>query len=232
MTNKQQCREDTEDSSRTVAALVMLAFVVLLAGCTVTYEADIASDGSIDQLSVEIDMGEELYQSAQAQAQQEGYDSVGQYLFDGEGNNEIDESAWDSVEISDDGESTVGYTAEGGTADGLENVTITVDEEASEVTYVDTEGVETDTGSASADFGEVQWEYTVNMPGEVTDTNGNADGASVTWTSDEHENVTELRVTSEQTGDSDGSGPGFGLLTGLVGLAVVLGLGVARRTRR
>lgn len=231
MSIKKTTGNDGRNTSRTVAMLAGLALVVLLAGCTVTYEADIASDGSIEELSVEIDMGEELYQSAQSQAEQEGYDNVGEYVFEGEGENEIDESAWDSVEISDDGESTVGYTAEGGSADSLDNVSITVDDEAGEITYVDTEGVQTDTGGNSGTFGEIQWEYTVNMPGEVTDTTGNADGSSVTWTSDEHANVSELRVTSEQTGASDGSGPGFGLATGLVGVAAVLGLGLARRLR-
>ncbi|MFC7057476.1 hypothetical protein [Halovenus salina] len=66
MSTKETTGNNGRNTSRTVAMLAGLALVVLLAGCTVTYEADIASDGSIEQLSVEIDMGEELYQSAQS----------------------------------------------------------------------------------------------------------------------------------------------------------------------
>lgn len=225
-------RDDEGGVPRTAALVAVLSLAILLAGCTVTYEADVASDGGIEQLSVEIEMGEELYQSAESQAQEEGYDSVGEYLFEGEGNNEINESEWDSVEINDDGESTVGYTAEGGTADGLDNVSITVDDEASEVTYVDTEGIESNDTSSTGSFGEIEWTYTVNMPGEVLDTNGNADGSSVTWSSDEHSDVAELRATSEQGESDDGSGPGFGVVTGIVGVIAVLTVGLARRARR
>lgn len=217
---------------RKIVAVTFLGLMVLLAGCTVNYEADISSDGEIEELSVEIEMGEELYQTAESQADQEGYDSVGEYLFDDEGDNQFNEDEWDSVEINDDGESTVGITAKGGTDEGAENLTITVDEDADEITYVDTEGINTDGTGDGANFGEIQWTYTVNMPGEIIDTNGNVEGdGTVTWSNDEHQNVEELRVTSERSGsdDGDGFGPGFGVTTGIVAVLVVFALGVARK---
>jgi hypothetical protein len=212
-----------------------LVLTVLLAGCTANYEADIASDGTIEELSVELDMGEQLYQTAESQAQNQGYDSVGEFLFESEGDVQLDESEWDSVDISDDGESTVGVTATGGSDDGAGNVSISVDEDAGEVTYVDSEGINTNVSGGSAQFGEAEWTYTVNMPGEIIETNGNEEGSgTVTWSSDEHSDVEELQVTSEQTGasgDGDGFGPGLGVTTGIVAVLFLFGLGLLRHSR-
>lgn len=224
--------------TRKIVIAALFGFMILLAGCTVTYEADITSDGEFEQVSIEVDMGEELYQTASTQAESEGYDNVAEFVFSGDtqGSDQFDESAWDSVEYSDDGESTVGVTAQGGTDETAENVTITVDEDAGEVTYVDTEGFDTEDTGNTAQVGEIEWTYTVNMPGEVLDTNGNTEGSgTVTWSSDEHSDLPEYRATSEQTGaggDSDsGFGPGFGVTSAVVAMLVVLGLGLVRRKR-
>ena len=219
---------------RWIAITAALVLVVVLAGCTTTYEADIASDGTIEELSVEIDMGEQLYQTAESQAESQGYDSVGEFLFDSEGRGQFNESEWDSVDISDDGESTVSITATGGSDEGAENVSISVDDDAGEVTYVDSEGINTSMSGVSGQFGEVQWTYTVNMPGEIIETNGNKKGSgSVTWSSDEHSDIEELRVTSEQTGagGGDGFGPGLGVTTGIVAILLLFGLGLMRHLR-
>lgn len=224
--------------TRKIVIAALFGLVILLAGCTVTYEADITSDGEFEQVSVEVDMGEQLYQTAADQADSEGYDSVAEFVFsdDGQGDNQFDESQWDSVEYSDDGESTVGITAQGGTDETSENVTITVDDEAGEITYVDTEGVSSQETDGNAQFGEIEWTYTVNMPGAILDTNGNTEGSgTVTWTSDEHANISEYRATSEQTGaggDSDsGFGPGFGVTSAILAILAVLGLGLLGRNR-
>ncbi len=220
---------------RWIAITAALVLVVVLAGCTTTYEADIASDGTIEELSVEIDMGEQLYQTAESQAESQGYDSVGEFLFDSEGRGQFNESEWDSVDISDDGESTVSITATGGSDEGAENVSISVDDDAGEVTYVDSEGINASMSGVSGQFGEVQWTYTVNMPGEIIETNGNKEGSgSVTWSSDEHSDIEELRVTSEQTGaggGGDGFGPGLGVTTGIVAILLLFGLGLMRHLR-
>lgn len=217
--------------------MAVVGVAVLLAGCTVNYEADIASDGSIEELSVEVDMGEELYQTAQSQADAEGYDSVAKYVFEGnnqQGGDSFDKSQWDNVEYSDDGESTVGITASGGSADTDESLSINVDDEAGEVTYVDSEGVSSNSQDGQGqNFGEIQWTYTVNMPGEVIETNGNQEGdTTVTWNNEDHENLDEYRVKSQQSGGGgDGFGPGFGVMTGLAAVVVLFGLGLARRDR-
>jgi len=227
---------DATPKRRWLAVTLALVLVVVLAGCTATYEADIASDGTIEEISVELDMGEQLYQTAEQQAQSQGYDSVGEFLFESEGDGQFNESEWDSVDISDDGESTVSITATGGSDEGAENVSVTVDEEAGEVTYVDSEGISTDMSGGSGQFGELEWTYTVNMPGEIIETNGNEEGSgTVTWSSDEHSDVEQLQVTSEQTGagddGGDGLGPGLGILTGVVALLFVFALGLLRRSR-
>lgn len=221
---------------RWITVTLALVLVVVFAGCTATYEADIASDGTIEELTVELDMGEQLYQTAESQAQNQGYDSVGEFVFDSEGEGQFDESEWDSVDISDDGESTVSITATGGSDEGAENVSITVDDEAGEITYVDTEGISTNMSGGSGQFGELEWTYTVNMPGEIIETNGNEEGSgTVTWSNDEHSDAEELRVTSEQTGANgdggDGLGPGLGVTTGIVAILFLFGLGLMRHSR-
>lgn len=213
--------------SRKAVAVLLVGITILLAGCTVAYEADVTSDGEIAELTIEMEMDEFIYQAAADQAEEEGFDSVGEFIFQDEGN--FTEEEWDSIDIDDDGESTVSLTARGGTADAVEDVEITVDEEAGEVTYVDTDGLDADEDEG-LDEDEIEITYTVNMPGEIIETNGETDGAAtVTWTDEEHGGLDELRVTSEQTGADDGFGPGFGVLGILTALLVVAGLALARR---
>jgi hypothetical protein len=223
---------------RHVAIVAVVGLAVVLAGCTVNYEATIGSDGSIEELSVEMDLGEQLYSQAQSQAEAEGYDSVAKYIFEGNSTNtesDFDKSQWENVEYSDDGESTVGITASGGSADMDESLTINVDDEAGEVEYIDTEGVSSGSqeGQGQDQFGEIEWTYTVNMPGEITETNGNQEGdTTVTWNNDDHGDLEEYRVVSKQSsGSGDGFGPGFGIMTGLAAVALIFGLGLARRAR-
>jgi len=220
---------------RHILVLALVGVVVVLAGCTVTYEATIGSDGGIDEVDIEIDMGEELYQQAQSQAEQEGYDSVGEWFFLGNEDNDFDRDAWDSFDIRDDGESTVGVTASGGSPEDLENVTVSVDEDAGEVTYIDEEGIDSGTDGQSSDI-ELEWEYTVNMPGDIIETNGNADGNTATWNSEDHDSLDRMQVTSERTGADSGDdgafGPGLGVGTALVGILVLTGIAAARYRRQ
>jgi hypothetical protein len=231
---------DTDATSKTrvyrrILVLALVGVVVLLAGCTVTYEATVGSDGGMEEVDIEIDMGEELYQQAQAQAEQEGYDSVGEWFFLENDDSDFDQDAWDSFDIRDDGESTVGVTASGGSPEDLENVTVTVDEDAGEVTYIDDEGIDSSTEGQASDI-EIEWEYTVNMPGEIIETNGNADGNTATWNSEDHTSLEQLQVTSEQTGAGGGDdgafGPGLGVGTALVGILALSAIAAARYRRQ
>ena len=62
------------------------------------------------------------------------------------------------------------------------------------------------------------------MPGGIIDTNGEVTGTGVvTWTDEEHTNVSDYRVTSEQTSvehgqSGSGFGPGCGVAAAVVGL--------------
>lgn len=222
-------------------AVGLLFLIVLLAGCTITYDTTISSDGEFDQLDIEIELGEENYAAVAQQAEdaEQDYHSVAEFVFSGEqGNLNIDESNWESVDLNDDGETTVGITATGGPQPQEMDdtaVTTTVDDDAGEVTYVDTDGIE-DTSEGTTDA-EINWEYVVRMPGEIIDTNGEVtDTGVVTWTSEDHGNLSEYRVLSEQTGaeqstgDSDGLGPGFGIVAALAGLLSVVVLLVRKQT--
>ena len=231
-------------------AVGLLILAVFLAGCTASYDTTVGSNGTIEQIDIELDIGEQGYNIAAQQAAEadQDYDNVSAYLFTGgteEGGN-IDASNWDSVTLRDDGESTVGISASGGPQAediGGGNVMTRVDDTAGEVTYIDGDPIEEESQNTTTGA-ELSWEYTVRMPGEIIDTNGEVTGAGVvSWTDEDNANVSEYRVTSEQTGveqsqgGGDGFGPGFGVVAAVAGLlsgalAGLLGGALARSRAR
>lgn len=216
--------------SRKQVATVVVVVAVLLSGCTATIETDVTADGNIEELSSEIEFEQFAYSALQSQAEEAGYDSVGEYLREDESEGEFNNDAWDSVNVEDDGEGTVTFTAQGGDPSQLEDIDVTVDEEADEVRFVDTATL--DSGGEQMEGLEVAFTYTVNMPGEIIETNGEIqeDGSSVTWTNEEHGDLEQFEVTSDRSeANSDGSGPGFGVLSGLAALLVVAGTVLYRR---
>lgn len=212
--------------------------VLALAGCLhVSTETTVGAEGEIEEYQMEITMDSSLYNLLEEQAAEEGYESVEESIVD-----ELDDEGWESVEYAEefeDGDMIMTITAEGGNPDELEHLDVEVEEE--EITFVSYGGL----GAADEEVEEentddefmadeempdmVSYEYTVHMPGEVTDTNGEIqeDGNSVSWNSQNHELGTELRATSERpTGIVDM--PGFGVPVAIGALLLALGVGAMR----
>lgn len=227
------CYMETCTKRRLLSITALLA-VVALSGCVVTIDTTITSDGEIKEQIVEIDFEDQQnFSAAQAGANSEGYDSIGAFL-----SSDLENGSWDTVTTeTDESEYTTEVIARGGTEDDVEGINITVDDEAGEVTYIDRDGNSRD-GSGSV--GEYTGEYIVRMPGEIISTNGDIvnNGATVRWEySSEGTGVDELRVTSERTGanhsnGSDGSGPGFGLITVVLGIGLILATFVTAKLRQ
>jgi len=201
--------------SRTHLAVGGLIVLALLAGCyTMNIETEVTSDGQIDQVQVEMVFDDPFVFSAlQDEASNQGFDTVGEWIAN---QTEQREGDWDSFQVETiQEEQTVMMTATGGDPASLEDINVTVDEQAGEITYVDTSGLNqsqgfegNQSGDGQFDFSNVTYNYVVDMPGEIIDTNGNiiGDGSVVEWTSDMNEEFDQLEATSAQTGAADDGG--------------------------
>lgn len=206
--------------SRKRAAVLGVIAIVLLTGClNMTVEVDVGDDGSLEEMYTEIDMNQLLYDSLQTQAQQDGYESVGESLLD-----DADEDAWSNIQYdqteTDDGV-VIEITASDGDPSAVDGLSVSVED--GQVTFTDSDGFQGFAGEGQdlSEFEEqIEMEYVVNMPGPVSDSNGNVEGDStVRWTLAEHRGVGSFEATSDIEESSDGS-PGFGLVPGLVALAL------------
>lgn len=210
-------------------------FLVVLAGClSMSVEMTVDSDGQIEEAELELEFEDEfVFNAFQDEASEEGFDTVGEWIAaDME-----DDGDWGSVEAeTDEDEQTVRITASDGDPDTMDDINVTVDEEADEVTFVDRDGLEQEEGFDNGGFGdadEIELVYIVNMPGDIIDTNGEIrdDGTSVEWSTDMDEEVDQLEATSERTGADDGFGPGFGV-GAIVAALLAVGALVGLRRRR
>ena len=228
--------------TRVLLVAGMLVSLVALAGCVVTIETTVTSDGEISetQLTAEFDT-EANFSLAQSTAQSEGYDNIAEWLAS-DINTTDEGGVWGAVETDVDEDNLVAeVTASDGTAEGLDGVEITVDEETDQVSYTDTSGFE-GTSGAGGMTGGFAYTYTINMPGDVIETNGEVqgDGTTVMWSGETTEGANNFTATSERfgadnSGDDgggvvDGLGPGFGI--GAAVGAVLLVVGWAYMHRR
>lgn len=209
--------------TRRVAIIGSSALVLLLAGClSVTIDVTVEEDGRLEQMVTEMELDPFLYDLLVDQAQQEGYDSLEESMLE-----DVETEAWESIEYDEEETEDaviITITATGGDPDELDTIDVTVEEDS--ITFVEEEGFGddefTDEELSDEEFQEVldqiQIEYIVHMPGEITDTNGEIrdDGRSVQWTLADHPNTATFEVTSDRP---QASGiPGFGIAASVVAL--------------
>ena len=212
---------------RKVAAVGVVLLLVGLAGClSMAVETTVASDGTIEETTAEIEMDGMLFDMLEEEGD-----------FEEDVREDVHEDAWGWFEYDeeelDNGDVLVTITAQDGDPDKIDDIDVTVDEEADQITFVDYDGFEAveDDEMDEEFLDEITFEYTVNMPGEVVEANGEIqdDGQSVVWTNDEHAGTETFEVTSERS-SSDGFGNGFGPVVGILALALLAGGAlVARR---
>lgn len=200
---------------RKVAAIGGLIAVIALAGClSVTMEMTVDDDGMVE-MEGEMELDAFLFQAMQEEAEEEGYDS-----FADEMEQDLENDGWNDVEVTieEGGEfddAVISFQAGSTDPANLDTISVDVDDDA--IHYTETEGFDdVDDGEEDdldLDFGEeelqesIQMTYIVNMPGEITDTNGEeVDDSTVQWTFADHQGVDTFEVSSQI--DADGS-PGF-----------------------
>lgn len=213
-------------STRWKIAIVGVVGLVVLSGClSMSVEVDVNNDGTINSMDMEMTMDQQVYQFMQSDAQDQGYDSVEDSFRD-----EINEDAWESVETDvseSENEVTLTISASNGDPAEIDFINVTVEEDS--ITYVDSEGFSSDGQTGDGDLGEymdqIEMEYTLHMPGEVTDTTGEIqdDGTTVMWTLQDHQGVEQFEATSERSEEDGSSGiPGFGGALAIAALLMTL----------
>lgn len=196
---------------------------------TVEYEITVTEDGEVESIDIAMAADEETYSQWEAGASIRGHDSFAEFL---------------GSSLAEDEPGLNNYTAEEEDLD---------DGREAHVQFTDVDLSESENMSVTVDDGTVRWEttdvddvtdddqidevtYTVDMPGEVTDSNAMSvsDGTAV-WKLHE-ENPDELYAEATASDESDGgqsdesgdSVPGLGVgtaLAALIGTALL-----ARRT--
>ena len=218
--------------SRHHSGVLALIFVIALAGClSMTMEMTVGSDGTIDELHVEMEMDAFLHDLMEEAAEDDGYDSL-----EAQFRSDIEESDWGSFDYAEevDGDTVmITMTATEGDPASLDDITITIED--GELTFIDTDGFADEQGEADIDefSDQIEIEYILNMPGEIIDANGEVreDGQSVSWNFQDHRDVEEFSVTAEVPEETeDNAIPGFSIPIALAVL-VLLGIG-AVGTRR
>lgn len=216
--------------------LLGLVGLALLAGClSLTVEVTVQDDGNIERMETTMELDPFLHQALVEQAQNEGYESLEESLTE-----DMETEAWEDIRYDEeetDDAVVVTITALNGDPAELETIDVTVEEDS--ITFVEEEGFGDDEfggGDLSDEelqqfLEQIEMAYIVNMPGDITDTNGEIreDGQSVEWTLANHTSVTTFEATSER---ADASAiPGFGVAVAVVALVGVALAAIARRRR-
>ncbi|GAB7017905.1 hypothetical protein [Halostagnicola bangensis] len=200
-----------------------------------TATVEVSPDGDLETMAVEMEMDEILYNEFEAEAQEEGYDSVEAMLED-DMLDDTDDEYYDDVSSStkelDDGDYLVTVSADNVDPGGSDDIDVTVEDDMIEF---EDSGVMDDTGGEEGgemdEFdSQITVEYELIMPGEIQDHNADQlsdDGTTATW---DLVNSNEESVYAESEIDDDGM-PGFGVSAGLLALLVaVASLGLYTRS--
>lgn len=202
--------------------------LVLLSGCaSFTVESTVNADGTIEEYVIEIDTSRTVYGLLERSAQEDGYDSLEESFRAEYNEDHIGGFEYDETLEGDD--ATITLTLKNVDPSGSEN--ITVEKGGGEMTYTDrTFADESNSDQSSSEVetsGGVSIDYTLRMPGKITDSNADeVDGNTATWNMTSGE---EVRATSNVP--TFAFGPGFGVVPAVVGVLIAIGL-FARRVAR
>lgn len=208
-------------SRRQALSTVCIASLVVLSGCaSIGVESTVNRDGTIEEYEIEIQTSQQVYGFLESSAQDEGYNSLEESFREQYNKDHVGEFEYN--ETVEDGDATIRLTMLDVDPSGSEN--LTVEKQDGEMTYVDETFVseesetESNTTMGGSMDGAITVDYTLNMPGEITDSNADeVNGNTANW-SFEGESQ-EIRATSEVP--LTAFGPGFGIVPAVVGVLVV-----------
>lgn len=218
-------------------ALVMLGGVLLTAGCAeVTVDSTVNPDATIETYEVQINTSTTAYGLLAERAGEQGHDTVGDYLLE---NNSIDPDNAENYDYDKTEELnnvTMTIRLEGYDPASDSNITLRKEDETMvyrDLAFGGTGKDESGEDSQSSTNVNYTYDYTLNMPGEITNTSSSAevDGDTAEW---HYENRTGnspvIYAESEISESSSVFGPGFSI-SGVVVAVAVLVIGMIYRQR-
>lgn len=218
--------------NRRLLAVVGLVLLVGLSGCaTIEVTAEVGDANTIDRYEANITTSTTVYGLLNSQAQEEGYEDFGDQL---RGGRDIDSERFEYNEEIDGDEVNINIEI---TDIQVENTTaISITEQDGELIYTDTTFLN-ESAQASATNSEYRsellsgltLEYTLVMPGEITNaTTDDVDGNTATWTDTGENAWTGTRIRAESEGVSSLSVPGFGVPAATLALLAAALIGLKR----
>lgn len=208
---------------RALLATLGVAALLVTAGCmTANVDATVDDDGTVATYDVTLEMTPTVYDSLQAQATEQGHDSVESYLLSDVNTTRMDEY---SYEQSIDKNVTINVSFVEWSPGPDSDVSTTVDNGT--LTYVDRTFVTVQENSSVALGDGVAVEYRLTMPADITASNADLiNNDTAVWNYGANEPVREP-MRAESPASTSAFGPGFG-----VGTAVAALLAVALLARR
>jgi PGF-CTERM protein len=194
---------------------VGLAVLVVLSGCvTATVDSTVAADGTVSEYALTLEMSPSAYDGLQSQAQQEGYDSVEEYLLADVNTTRMENHTYEQ-EL--EGENvTLSMTFTDWNPGPESDVSTSVS--GGNVTYEDRTFVTANEDTDVAIGDGVAVEYRLTMPADITASNADlVQNETAVWEYAADEPVDEpIRATSPAP--SSAFGPGMGIPVAIVAL--------------
>jgi len=201
---------------RHVLALLLLGLLVGLSGCAqISIHTTVTADGEIAEYRAIVNTSTDAYGFAASQAEDQGYDSVEEWALDGREADEHEDIHYNERFDGDDVTINVTRT----NLDPANSSTFTVEQSDGQLEFTDTRFVNESAVDDDNQFIEaVVVEYTVEMPGTITNSNADSvDGNQATWTETGFEAMNRNRIHAES------NLPLFGIgLVPVIGLAALV----------
>lgn len=218
--------------NRKLLAIAGLVLLIGLSGCaTIEVTAEVGDANTLDRYEMNISTSTTVYGILNSQAQEEGYDDLGDQI---RGGRDIDSENFEYNEDIDGDEVNINMEI---TDPPVENSSaISIEEQDGELVYTDTTFLN-ETAQSSASSSEydseilsgLTLEYTLEMPGEITNaTTDDIDGNTATWTNTGENAWTDTQIQAQSETGSPLSVPGFGVPAATIALLAAALLGVKR----
>lgn len=229
--------------------LLVVVLMAITAGCLdMESQVSVNQDGELEQMEVNIVFHDATWGTLESFAQSEGYDSVEEYLKaegendssqpdeDAESEEGYDCNSEDEEVTVDEEEQSMTYSCSNPSITNQSLVSVETSDGGDTVTYRDKTLIGEFEGSSGDDdfnFGQQpEATHTVVMPGEITDSNAHeVDGQKATWnlTRFDGEELYAESGTEQGLPASDGDGPGFTIVAGIVAILAVAVIAHRRR---
>jgi hypothetical protein len=219
--------------NRRLLAVAGLVLLVGLSGCaTIEVTAEVGDANTIDRYEMNISTSTTVYGVLNEQAQEEGYDDLGDQI---RGGRDIDSDRFEYNEEIDGDEVNINIEITDIPVDN--STSISIEERNGQLVYTDTtflnESAQASTTSSEYNselLSGLTLEYTLEMPGEITNaTTDDVDGNTATWTRTGENAWSDTRIQARSETGSLLSTPGFGAPEATIALLIATLVGLKRK---